>query len=228
MHTRMPFEIWLKSLPEGSTRYVQDDLATLDYDNLPFLEIDSARYQVERLSLHLGKKPAFIRKAVIRYSLYVRQLDAIQEQQHSIRQMCAHHCPRPPVGCCNGEHFIILSFSDIMFAGIGQDALHLAHILTAMQVKEHNHALQQGRTVQIGYCSRLTTTGCSLRMFKSPRCIHYLCPDVMRNIAHHYGDNSLLFLNEMKTMSSQVVVGMSDFMSPRVISAAESLFNPEI
>lgn len=220
----MPFEIWLKSLPEDSTRYVQDDLGNLDFANLPFLENGAAQYQVERLSLHLGSKPTSIRQAVIRYSLYVRQLDAIQEQEHSIRQICAQHCQRPPVGCCNGEHHIMMSFSDIMFASTMQDAFHLAHVLTGLQVKEHKHAMQQGRTFQLGYCSRLTTTGCSLRMFKSPRCIHYLCPEIIRNIVDTYGDNSSIFLAEMHRMGNLVIVGMPDFTSPKVIRAAQLLF----
>lgn len=222
----MPFEMWLKSLAEESNRHVRDDIDSLDQGSLPFFGDDVVRYQVERLSLHLGKKPRSIRQAAIRYSLYVRQLDAVQEHEHCIRHLCAHHCPRPPIGCCNGEHHIILSFSDIMFAGTGQDALHLAHILTALQMNEHQHAVQQGRTFQRGHCSRLTTTGCSLRMFKSPRCIHYLCPEAVRSIGDVYGDKSSIFLDEMHKMSNQVIVNLSDFTSRTIIHAAELLFGP--
>ena len=220
----MPFELWLKSLPEGAACHVQDDLATVDFASLRFLEQNLARYQVERLSLHLGSKPASIRQAAICYSLYVRQLDAVQEQKQGLRGQCAYHCPRPPVGCCNGEHHVILSFSDIMFAGACQDALHLVHVLSGLQVREHNHAMQQGRTSRSGYCSRLTTTGCSLRMFKSPRCIHYLCPEMSQRITGQYGQSALSFLDEMQKMSNRVMVSVSDFTSPRVMRAAESLF----
>lgn len=220
----MPFANWLKSLPEHSPRHVRIDLDAFRFDLFPFLENDQTTYQIERLSLHLSAQPAIIRLAVIRYSLYVRQLHAIQEQERTIGRLCATDCHRPPVGCCNGEHHVIISFSDVMFARPTQNALHLAHVLTGMQVLEHAHALQQGLVLRSAYCSRLTTTGCSLRMFKSPRCIHYLCPQVMAAITDAYGPQASAFLEAMHTTSNQVILGMDDFTSPSVIGVAEALF----
>lgn len=221
----MPFEIWLKSLPEHSTRHVQTDLVDIALDHLPFLSTECTHYQVERLSLHLGALPKPIRHAAIRYSLYVRQLDTLQEHQLAIRPLCAHHCPRPPVGCCNDEHHVIVSCSDILFTNTSPDALHLAHILTGLQNKEHAHALRQGHNLRPGYCSRLTAAGCSLRMFKSPRCIHYLCSEIVSGITAVYGKRSAFFLNEMHSMSIRVIVNLSDFTSPKIIDAAETLLS---
>jgi len=221
----MPFEVWLGSLPENSIRSVRADLDALDVAPWPFLESDRTAYQIERLSLHLGGQPTLIRQAAIRYSLYVRQLDVIQEGEDAIRQICAHACPRPPVGCCNGEHHVILSFSDIMFARPTQNALHLAHILTGLQQREHAHALVQGRLLRPDYCSHLTTTGCSLRMFKSPRCIHYLCPQVVAALTAAHGEQASAFLDAMHIVGNQVIHGMEDFTSAQVISTAEALFH---
>lgn len=221
----MPFEIWLKSLPENSSRHVKADLDLCHLDYLPFLQHDLAGYQIERMSLHLGLKPVIIRQAAIRYSLYVRQLDGIQGQEHFVRQTCAQACPRPPVGCCNGEHHIFFSFSDVMFARPTQDALHLAHVLTNLQEREHDHALRQGRLVRPEYCSRLTATGCSLRMFKSPRCIHYLCPHLIEDITQGYGEKAVPFLDAMQATSTQVILGIQDFTNPVIIPAAEILFD---
>jgi len=114
----MPFEIWLKSLPEDSNRHVRTDLGTFNFDSFPFLENEQVAYQVERLSLHLSAQPPLIRLAAIRYSLYVRQLDSIQEGENAIRHLCVNDCHRPPVGCCNGEHHVILSFSDVIIATV--------------------------------------------------------------------------------------------------------------
>ena len=221
----MPFEIWLRNLPENSPRHVKADLDACHLDHLPFLHHDLADYQIERMSLHLGRIPLTIRQAAIRYSLYVRQLDDIQHREHFIRRTCAQACPRPPVGCCNGEHHIIFSFSDVMFARPTQDALHLAHVLTALQEREHDHAVQQGRLVRPEYCSRLTASGCSLRLFKSPRCIHYLCPQIIEDITDWHGEKATPFLEAMQAISNHVILGIEDFTSPDIIPAAEILFD---
>lgn len=220
----MPFEVWLKSLPGNSTGHVQTDLDALHDDPSPFLEAQQSVYQIERLSIHLSSQPTLIRQAAIRYSLYVRQLDALQEGEPGIRGLCAHQCPRPPVGCCNGQHHVILSFSDIMFARPTQEALHLAHVLTGLQQREHAHALLRGRLLRPDYCSHLTTTGCSLRMFKSPRCIHYLCPRITGSIIAAHGDQAYAFLAAMQETGNQVIHDMNDFTSASVISTANALF----
>lgn len=220
----MPFEIWLKSLPENASRNVQSDLSVIESDHLPFLSTERARYQVERLSLHLSALPHSIRLAAIRYSLYVRQLDALQEHQLAIRSFCSHHCQRPPVGCCNAEHHIIVSCSDLLFTNTSHDALHLAHVLTGMQHREHEHALQQGRTLRHGYCNRLTSTGCSLLMFKSSRCIHYLCPETISGIVAVYGIKSGKFIDDMQKMNKKIIVNLHDFTSIKLIDTAKKIF----
>ena len=221
----MLFDVWLKSLPEHSFRHVRVDLDTLHAAPLPFLGDNQTVFQIEHLSMYLSSQPTLIRQAAIRYSLYVRQLDAIQERENVIRHICAHECPRPPPGCCNGEHHVILSFSDFMFASPTQNAMHLAHVITGLQQREHAHALARGGHLRPDSCSHLTTTGCSLRMFKSPRCIHYLCPQVIETITAAYGDRASAFLAAMHTTGNQVIHGMEDFTSTLVISTAETLFH---
>jgi hypothetical protein len=221
----MPFEVWLHSLSEDSIRHVRDDLAHLNTAPRPFLTDDQVVYQIEQLSMHLGSQPARIRQAAIEYSLYVRQLDAIQEQNGAIHRICAGSCPRPPVGCCNGEHHVILSLSDIVFSRPSQNALQLAHVLTGMQNREHSYAVQQGRLPRPDYCSHLTSTGCTLRMFKSPRCIHYLCPHVAGAITAAHGDQASAFLGAMHATGNQVIRGIEDFTSALVIRTAETLFH---
>jgi len=221
----MPFEIWLKSLPEDSTVHVQADLDALHVEPFPFLEAQQTNFQIERLSIHLSAQPTLIRQAAIRYSLYVRQLDALQEGKETIRDLCTHQCPRPPVGCCNGQHHVFLSHPAALAARPTQNALHLAHVLTELQQREHAHALLRGRLLRPDYCSRLTTTGCSLRMFKSPRCIHYLCPRITGAITAAHGDQAYAFLAAMQETGNQIIHDMNDFTSASVISTANALFN---
>ena len=202
----MPFEIWLKSLPEDSTVHVQADLDALHVEPFPFLEAQQTNFQIERLSIHLSAQPTLIRQA-------------------AIRDLCAHQCPRPPVGCCNGQHHVFLSHPAALAARPTQNALHLAHVLTELQQREHAHALLRGRLLRPDYCSRLTTTGCSLRMFKSPRCIHYLCPRITGAITAAHGDQAYAFLAAMQETGNQIIHDMNDFTSASVISTANALFN---
>jgi hypothetical protein len=220
----MPFDDWLKSLPDNSVRHVHTDLEVLNTHPHSFLRAEQVVYQIERLSTHLGSKPPLIRQAAIRYSIYVRQLDAIQEKSNNIRIICSTHCQRPPVGCCNGEHHVILSLSDLLLARPTQNALHLVHVLTALQQLEHAHALDQGRLLKPNYCSHLTSSGCTLRLLKSPRCIHYLCPQVALALIAAHGDIAASFLAAMHNSGNRVILTLKDFTSPEVIRAAETLF----
>lgn len=220
----MPFDRWLKYLPDNTSRHVRTDLDALHAEPFSFLSSDQVVYQIERLSGHLGSKPLLIRQAAIRYSLYVRQLDAIQEHEKNLRRVCALNCQRPPVGCCNGEHHTILSLSDVLLARPTQNSLHLAHVLTALQRLEHTHALEQGRTVRPSYCSHLTATGCTLRLFKSPRCIHYLCPQVELAMTAEHGDQAAAFLAAMHDIGNRTIHTLQDFTSPEVIRTATVLF----
>jgi len=220
----MPFDGWLKSLPTDTPRHVRTDLEILRAHPFSFLGAQQVVNQIERLSAHLGSQPPLIRRAAISYSLYIRQLDAIQEMENGIRQSCARDCQRPPVGCCNSEHHVILSLSDILIARPTQNSLHLAHVLTTLQNREHAHSLEQGRLIRPGYCSHLTATGCTLRMFKSPRCIHYLCPQVEESMTAMHGDNAAPFLAAMHAIGSCVIHTLEDFTSAAVIEAAETLF----
>ncbi len=223
----MPFDLWLKDLPDNTSRHVRTDLDVLHAKPFPFLSSDQVVFQIERLSGHLGSKPLLIRQAAIRYSLYVRQLDAIQEQEKSLRRVCALTCQRPPVGCCNGEHHTMLSLSDVLLARPTQNSLHLAHVLTALQKMEHAHALDRGQTVRPRYCSHLTATGCTLRLFKSPRCIHYLCPQVELAMTAEHGNLATAFLAAMHDIGNRTIHILQDFTSPEVIRTATVLFAPE-
>ena len=224
----MPFDGWLKNLPDDTVRHVRTDLDALNSHPFPFLGARQAAYQIERLSAHLGSKPPHIRQAAISYSLYVRQLDAIQEKECDIHRICSHDCHRPPVGCCNSEHHIILSLSDFLIARPTQNSLHLAHVLTALQKLEHAYALEQGCLPRPCYCSHLTASGCTLRLFKSPRCIHYLCPQVEEEITTTHGKNAVAFLVAMHDTGSRTILTLKDFTSPEVIRAAERLFVKEV
>jgi len=220
----MPIDTWLKNLPDDTAHSVQIDLEVLNTTPYPFLEAGQVAYQIERLSSHLGSQPSHIRQAAISYSLYVRQLDALQEKGNNIREICAHDCQRPPIGCCNSEHHVILSCSDFLIARPTPNTLHLAHVLTTLQNLEHAHALQQGRLPRPSCCSHLTATGCTLRLLKSPRCIHYICPQVALAMIATYGDNAADFLAAMHDTGNRVILTMKDFTNPEVIQAAASMF----
>jgi len=219
----MPIDHWLNSLPQASSRFVETDLGALAGPTAyPFLNAGTVRAQITRLSGHLAREDEPGRRLAIGYSLYLRQMDVIQEA--SVRTACAGACPRPPVGCCNAEHHMILSTADLMFSLPSPAALRLAHVITGMQRRERDHSASQGMALTSGHCSCLAATGCALRLFKSPRCAHYLCPDVENTLLLRHGEKASAFIGAMRAMARGTISSSRDFTSPPVLAAAALIF----
>lgn len=219
----MPIDNWLDDLDQNSSRHVDSDLLALADLSYPFLSAQTVCNQVEHLSNHLAAVDNAGRRLAIAYSLYARQMDAIQET--SVRGMCAGSCTRPPVGCCNADHFVILSPADLMISRPSAAALQLSHIITGMQRNERNHSVKCGQTLRNAYCGCLSTTGCTLRLFKSPRCSHYLCDDAEESLRLRYGPSTSAFIDAMHSTASTTITCSEDFTNQDVMAAATALFD---
>jgi len=220
----MPVDHWLASLSQGSPRFIDGDLAALGCPSAsyPFLAHAAVASQIELLSGHLAQVSETCRRLAIAYSLYMRQMDAIQDA--SVRVICAGTCDRPPVGCCNANHHAILSPSDVMVSRPTNTAMHLAHVITGLQRSEHEHRVDQGSALTPGYCSCLSSFGCTLSLFKSPLCAHYLCGSVQESLRLEHGAPATAFIDAMHAVASQTITSSRDFTDQKVLSAAVLLF----
>jgi len=222
----MPIDHWLSALPQSAHAHVTGDLEDLAAKPYPFLTEQCACTQIERLSGHLGGLKGVVRKEVIAYSLYIRQLDIILDA--GARDTCAGACPRPPAGCCNVDHFVTLSTMDLMSAQRSPLALHLAHAIGALQKLESAHSLTQGQQLKPGYCHCLAEDGCTIRLFKSPRCAHYLCDAVGQAMQDRQEADAAPFLAAMHHTVSSRISTIHDFTNPDVLSEAAGLFGEHL
>ncbi|MBI4805963.1 MAG: hypothetical protein HY795_12080 [Desulfovibrio sp.] len=219
----MPIDHWLDALTQANSRHVDSDLLALADLPYPFLTAQTVCSQIELLSGHLAQVNDTGRRLAIAYSLYTRQMDSIQES--SVRGMCAGSCMRPPVGCCNADHFVILSPADLMVSQPSATALQLSHVISGMQRTEHNHSIKNGKTLRNAYCSCLSTSGCTLRLFKSPRCTHYLCKDVEESLRVSHGLSSSAFIEAMRSSASATITSSKDFTNGHVLTAATAFLD---
>ncbi len=218
----MPMDHWLSALRQHGHAAVDGDLEALASHPRPFLTEQSVCAQVESLSGHLAALKTPVRREVIAYSLYVRQMDAIQEA--GPRAVCAGHCPRPPAGCCNHDHFVILNVTDLMSSRRSPLALHMVHVIGQLQKLESAHNFGRGRSPKPGFCACLAEDGCTLRLFKSPRCAHYLCESLEQALLERHGPDAAPFLAAMRHTLTSTISSPQDFGNPGVISNGASLF----
>jgi hypothetical protein len=219
----MPIDHWLGALAQHDSCAVDADLEALAGAGYPFLSGQCVCNQIERLSGHLGPRHSQIRQLVIAYSLYVRQVDAVLE--HGARDFCAGRCPRPPVGCCGRDHCVILNVSDLMSARNSPAALHMSHMIGLLQKEESAYGVRHdGRSLTPGHCSMLARDGCTLRIFKSPRCAHYLCDELGADLTERSGGRAKGFVDAMRRAESCAISSPADYWSVEVLAQAEALF----
>jgi len=217
----MPIDDWLSSLAQPDHSAVDGDLDSLSGEAYPFLTDSCVCNQIECLSGHLGARHNSVRRQVIAYSLYTRQVDTML--QSGPRTFCGSRCPTPPGGCCNQEHFVIMNVTDLMSSQNSPVALHMAHMIGLMQKLESSHN-RQGRTMRPGYCSLLAQDGCTLRLFKSPRCAHYMCEPLKQAMLEERGDAAKPFLKAMKHVESSTISSPDDFSNMSVINEGTRLY----
>lgn len=222
----MPIDNWLGALSQHGHATVDGDLEALASLPNHFLTEQSVCAQVESLSGHLTTLKTPVRREVIAYSLYVRQMDVILES--GPRAFCAGHCPRPPAGCCNHDHFVILNVTDLMSSQRSPLALHMAHVIGLMQKLEAAHNFARNRSLRPGYCACLAEDGCTLRLFKSPRCAHYLCEDLEQAVLAQHGQGAAPFLAAMKHTLTSTISSPQDFTNPAAITEGALLFAPVV
>lgn len=216
-------EPWLDALPQKRDTAADGDLSALCATAHPFLSDAAVRRQITRLSGYLSGLDESMRRRVIAYSLYVRQLDVIQAA--ATRDFCRDGCERPPVGCCNANHFEILSLADMMIARPSPAALELSHVIGALQRLETDFEVERGRHLTDGHCDCLAADGCTLRLFKSPRCVHYLCAELHRDLATRFGQAATPFCAAMGQVAVQTISTTADFTDPAILDAAEAFLD---
>ncbi|MDP2847379.1 MAG: hypothetical protein Q8O35_04220 [Humidesulfovibrio sp.] len=217
----MQIESWLGALAQPDHSAIDGDLESLADRDYPFLSDSSVNNQIERLSGHLGSRHSNVRRLVIAYSLYIRQVDVIL--QSGPRAFCGAGCPTPPAGCCNHEHYVIMNITDLMSSQNSPAALHMAHMIGLLQKDESAHH-RKGRTMRPGYCRLLAEDGCTLRLFKSPRCVHYMCEKLQRDMINQSNGAAQPLLSAMKHVESTTISSPADFLNNNVIHEGARLY----
>ncbi len=230
----MPIDGWLEALPGQDDRTlnrdVTDDVALFAGRDHPLLSSRTVRHHVSRLSAHLlgGEAPGApnlmddgLRRALIGYSLYTRQLDMVQDR--ATKHICRDGCERPPLGCCNRSHNVVFSLSDIMMQSPTGLALRMGDALSRLQAAEGSHHSHGAPTGERG-CPYLTASGCTLYLFKSPLCVHYLCPTVADALNAAHGPEAAPFVEGMRRAARRQIERSTDFMEPGLIEAAVRMF----
>lgn len=242
----MPIDGWLEALPgredRSAGRHVADDVALFAGRDHPLLSTRTVRHHVSRLSAHLlageasGRSGSTgssgsanpsrgmddgLRRALVGYSLYTRQLDMVQDR--ATKRICRDGCERPPLGCCNRSHNVVFSLSDIMMQQPTGRALRMGDALARLQAEEGAHHADGAPMGERG-CPYLTATGCTLHLFKSPLCVHYLCPTVADALSAAHGPEAAPFVAGMRRAATRQLERSADFMEPGLIEAAVRMF----
>lgn len=230
----MPIDGWLEALPGLDDRTanldVADDVVLFARRAHPLLSARTVRHQVARLSAHLlalggpGTMDAGLRHALIGYSLYTRQLDMVQDR--ATKHICRDGCERPPLGCCNRSHNVVFSLSDVMMQHPTGLALRMGDALARLQAEEGAHHAHGAPMGERG-CPYLTATGCTLHLFKSPLCVHYLCPTVADALNAAHGPEAAPFVAGMRRAANRQLERSADFMEPGLIETAVKMFAPD-
>ncbi|KHK00515.1 hypothetical protein [Desulfovibrio sp. TomC] len=217
----MHITTWLDTLHADHSDGIDSDLKALGAKTYCFLTDRQVSHQIECLSGSLGTMRQNLRRAVIAYTLYTRQIDRIQDRVS--KDFCREHCDRPPVGCCNAKHCDIFTPSDYFLYQPSPLAMQLAQAIGRLQKLEDGQG-QAARAVYRGqYCPYLTDQGCTLRLFKSPRCTHYLCQTVGDDLQVRYGAKGEDFARIMVETSSRTLAGCADFTNPEVLTSAREM-----
>lgn len=214
----MPVQGWLAQLDDNAASTVDADIAAFAPEGFPLLEAGQVRDHVAAVSAYLTVDDPVVRRHVIRYSLYGRELDIIQT--HLTKARCAASCPRPPMGCCNNQHWRIYSMSDIMMTRPSAVATRLADNIQHMQAGEDEYHGAAKPDATTSRCRYFRDDGCVLRLFKSPLCMHYLCDGIRDGLATSFGDAGNRFSDAMRIMVDRPLLHGEDFTSDTVVSAA--------
>lgn len=217
----MHITTWLDTLPPKRRAAVDADLKALADQDACFLSDMEVSHQVERLSGYLGDLRPAARQAVIGYSLYTRQLDRVQDAVS--KAFCRDSCDRPPVGCCNANHCDIFSPSDYFLYHPTPLSLELGQAVTRLQRIEDEWAQSEGAGRLGRYCRYLSDRGCTLALFKSPRCVHYLCQTLRDDLTERHGEAGKAFGDAMAETANRAVASCADFTNPAVLQAARQL-----
>jgi len=117
--------------------------------------------------------PYRIRKLLLEYAVFARQLDELLGAIS--KEYCAHHCEKLPVGCCH-----ILGYD----LGLVPEVMLELQRLEALRCGWQPPATEE-------FCRYHSATGCVIALFKSPACIGYLCEPLTAHLRERRGGPEL-------------------------------------
>lgn len=221
----MPVVTWLEQLDSNEMTTVDRDVAVFDAATFPLLDDEEVREHVAALSAHLTVVDDKVRQRVIGYSLYGRELDIIQTS--ITKAFCATECARPPLGCCNNQHWKIYSMSDIMMTRPTPVAMQLSDAIQKLQVDECAFREEASTAPETTRCRYFRGEGCTLRLFKSPLCMHYLCEGLSTRIETVFGEAGEVFVSNMRSVVARSLVRGRDFTCASVVASALPLLTAD-
>lgn len=116
---------------------------------------------------HQGDLPPYkIAKLMLEYATLSWRVDRIVGAL--TKAFCASSCHIPPVGCCH-----ILGY-DLGLVPVGMLALQ----------RLEGGVEQEGPEEK---CRYHTSRGCTIKLFKSPACVRYICPPMMSYLEQRFG-----------------------------------------
>jgi hypothetical protein len=84
------------------------------------------------------------------------------------------------------------------------------------------HGQDADRTA--GHCAYLTSSGCTLRLFKSPLCVHYLCQAMGNKLRVRFHGQAGPFVEAMHQAATRTITATVHFTSPEVLAAVAVMF----
>lgn len=154
--------------------------------------------------------PYRIRKLLLEYAVFGRHLDELVGAIS--KAYCAHHCAKPPVGCCHILGYDLGLVPDVMLDLQRLEALRCGWLPPAT---EEN-------------CRYHTATGCVIGLFKSPACVGYLCEPLKAHLrAQHPGPEVSSFLHRLLVFNNCDLDRRKVFRAMRAtIEAGRTLLTP--
>ena len=163
---------------------------------------------------HRGDLPPYkIAKLMLEYATLSWRVDHIVGAL--TKEFCASSCDRPPVGCCH-----ILGY-DLGLVPVGM--LEVQRLEALRDGVDHQGPEEK--------CRYHTRRGCTLKLFKSPACVRYICPPMMSYLEQRFGaapSRLAVFLAALETFGNSHIGRRRVFARmEKLIAAGETLLASE-
>lgn len=137
-----------------------------DVCDILFIEREQRSEYLEKKG---GPPPFKIRKLLLEYALFSRQIDRIIGEL--TKNYCAHNCDRLPVGCCSVLGYDLGLVPEVMLEAQTMEARILGFREPSPLVKK---------------CKFHHDDGCIIALFKTPACVGFLCEGLIFMLEETY------------------------------------------